>query len=41
MSGCVSPVLWAEILGHFPWEFERMIAKTIELEVGVASTSTG
>nr|WP_232366046.1 AbiV family abortive infection protein [Methylocystis silviterrae] len=28
--------LWAEILGHFPWEFERMIEKVtaFEIEIG-------
>jgi len=27
--------LWAEILGHFPWDFERMIRKVSEFEVAV------
>ncbi len=28
--------LWAEIIGHFPWEFEAMLEKVIafELEIG-------
>jgi hypothetical protein len=29
--------LWAETLGHFPWEFQRMIEKVtgFEIEVGI------
>jgi hypothetical protein len=27
--------LWAEILGHFPWEFQEMLAKVIAYEIKI------
>ena len=29
----LSGELWAEILGHFPWDFKRMIARVTEFEL--------
>jgi hypothetical protein len=31
----LSGELWAEILGHFPWDFERMISRVIEFELEI------
>jgi hypothetical protein len=27
--------MWAEVLGHFPWEFEKMIAKVTAYEIKI------
>lgn len=27
--------LWAEILGHFPWEFEKMLGKVVKFELSI------